>query len=358
MIKKYGRLCVFMLLMVFMSFSLMGCGQTDKPSSGGDSSTEVINLKIADTYPPTAVNYKIMTEIFIPKLEESGKIKVTYYPGGEIGKAEDMLGLIQGGTTDIGYVSPGFVAGALPLSSVFSLPMEFNSDNVFSSKVVWRLVNEEPLKSEFQKQGVKPIYLSMNPPGEIFMAEIPVALPKDIKGKIIRGGGGDANEVLKLFGCSVVSISTNDLYEALQRGTIDGMNYNFGSLLPYSLEEVTKYATDGLDLGSLAAIYLMNLEKYNSLSPEIQKIIDEAGQLAVNEQAARYAAEAKAGKEEFTKVGGTIHVLNQEEKAEWAAIAGKAKDDWIKKMEERGFSQARSAYDTMQAIKKQVSEGK
>lgn len=345
---------LFMVIgLAVMCLVIAACGQSGSQPAKSDSSG-VVKLKIADTYPPTAVNYKVMKEIFIPALERSGKIKVEYYPGGEIAKAEDMLELVQDGTVDIAYVSPGFVAGALPLSSVISLPMEFGSDNKVASDIVWELVKRDPLKGEFEKRGVKPVYLSMNPCSEIFMKDKPVALPKDIKGMTIRGGGGDANETLVLMGASVVGIATNDLYESLQKGTISGMSYNFGSLLPYSLEEVTKFATDGADLGSLVAIYLMNLKRWNSLPPDIQEIIRQAGDLAVKEQAARYAAEVEAGKAGFQKKGGVIHKLTDQEKQEWKSAVSVAKDQWIKKMEGRGFKQAKQAYDELQAVKKQL----
>jgi len=341
------------LIIALVCMPLAACG---KSSGTPEAETKkIVNLKIADTYPPTAVNYKVMTEIFIPALEGSGQFKVTYYPGGEIGKAEDMLELVRGGTTDIAYVSPGFVSGALPLSSVFTLPMEFNADNAFASEAVWELLKREPLKSDFEKQGVKPIYLSMNPASEIFTSAKQVKVPKDLKGMIIRGGGGDANETLNILGASVVSIATNDLYEAMQRKTIEGMSYNFGSLVPYSLHEVSKYATDGIDLGSLAAIYFINIKTWNSLTPEQQKIIEDAGLKAVKEQAARYKAEVENGKKKFAEAGGTIHVLTAEEKALWAEALKPATEAWIKRMETRGETQARKAYEEMQAVKKAVS---
>ncbi len=355
MLKHVRHLGMFLGLSLLCLF-LAACSQSGSSPSGSNTSagTGVVKIKIADTYPPTAVNYKIMKEIFIPTIEKNGKIKVEYFPGGEVARAEDMLDLVQDGTVDIAYVSPGFIAGALPLSSVASLPMEFNADNKFASKVIWELLHREPLKGEFEKRGVKPVYLSVNPSSEIFTRAKAVSLPQHLKGMTIRGGGGDANETITLLGASVVGIATNDLYEALQKGTIEGMSYNFGSLLPYSLEEVTKYATDGADLGSLLAIYLMNLKKWNSLSPEQQEIIMKAGDLAVQEQSQRYAKEVEAGKAGFVKAGGVIRTLTAEEKQLWKTAVSPAQEQWLKKMESRGFSQARKAYDEMQAIKQQM----
>src|SRR5690606_24905630 len=77
-----------------------GTSSTSTPASGpandGSSSTGAgetsspITLKLADTFPTTHGMNRVTNEVFIKKLEESGKVKIEYYPAGQMGKAEDM----------------------------------------------------------------------------------------------------------------------------------------------------------------------------------------------------------------------------------------------------------------------------
>jgi TRAP-type C4-dicarboxylate transport system substrate-binding protein len=51
-----------------------------------------------------------------------GAVEFEYYPGEQLGKANDILSLTQTGVIDVGYVATSYISEKLPLSSVAELP--------------------------------------------------------------------------------------------------------------------------------------------------------------------------------------------------------------------------------------------
>ena len=52
----------------------------------------------------------------------NGKVKVTFYPGGALGKAPDLYGLAEKGIADIIYTLHDYTPGRFPMTTVFELP--------------------------------------------------------------------------------------------------------------------------------------------------------------------------------------------------------------------------------------------
>jgi len=343
----------------FLSVALVGCGGSG-PASGdnvGDTgssadSAEVITLNIADHLNQGHLVYDTVLDTFIPELEKSGKIKVEYFPGQQLGKTEDMFDLVLSGVAHIGYVYAGVVEGHIPLTTVFSLPGEF--ENATEAKEVYQELVNGVLASEYDKLGIVPIAVTATDPYQFFTVDKQVKLPEDLAGLKLRTVGGTADEVLVNLGVSVVSMTPAELYEALQRGVLDGTTYSFATAMSHHLEEVTKYATDGVQLGNGALFYFMSKEKFESFSPEIQQIILEAGAKFSDAVAQRYDEVTKQNQQKYAEAGGTIYTLTEEDKKAWEEALASAAELWIQKMESKGIDNAREVYDEMQRVKEQV----
>ena len=348
---RHNFLC-FLVGAVLSLLPVMGEGAEPKHTPP-KAESGVVTLKLADTFPVTHLFNKITREIFIKKLEESGKIKVLYYPAGQMGKAEDMVELVRRGVVDIAYASPGFVAGQMPLSTVTILPDLFNTAQE-GTEVLWQLCHGV-LKSEYESKGVIPIIASSTPSYEIFTLKKQVKVPNDLKGMKVRGGGGDADVTLTLLGTKVVSLVSAEIYEAFQRGVIDGVSISFVSGFSYKVTELAKYATAGANLGSISTYHLMSLKSFKSLPQDLQKLIEDAGYAATMESGKRWEAQDKEVREYFVrKKGGVIYKLTPEDKKAWVEGYKDAGDMWVKSLESKGFPMARQVLNETERIAKQV----
>lgn len=115
------------------------------------------------------------------------------------------------------------------------------------------------------------------------MTNFPVNSVADLKGKKIAASGPRA-DLLKAMGAVPVNVTSSEMYTALQRGTVDGITYPPYTGLSYKFFEVLKYVIwPGITVPSMSEV-LLNLNAWNKLPKEYQKILDEEGyNMFVNE---------------------------------------------------------------------------
>ncbi|MDP2931640.1 MAG: TRAP transporter substrate-binding protein DctP, partial [Chloroflexota bacterium] len=101
-----------------------------------------------------------------------------------------------------------------------------------------------------------------------------VEKPADFKGQKIAAAGWVSNALIPL-GITPVSIPVSDYYTAAQTGTIDGLIRSPGGAVEFKLWEVLKYAVDHA-ISSAAGVAVMNMNTWNGLSPEFQKVITDS----------------------------------------------------------------------------------
>jgi TRAP-type C4-dicarboxylate transport system substrate-binding protein len=314
--------------------------------SANIAGAEPIILKIADSFPQGHVIYDTVMNVMIPALEEGGKIKVEYYPANQLGQMKDVIEAVRGGVADIGYVAPGVVAGRMPATNILSLPGLFPSGEDLAE--VFTEMSNGTLKREYDSLGIKIIMASGTPSYQFFTADKPVRLPEDAVGLKLRGGGGDADDYLRAMGVSIVNLPASQMYESIQRGVIDGALYLHATAASNHLEEVTKYATEGAPMMSLLALYFVDQRKWDSWPDDIKEIVSRAGAKSAVWMGQEYDRRNITGRDAFLKAGGQITTLNEEEVAAWRQSFKDAPEEFLEKLEDRGFTYVRDVYADLQ----------
>lgn len=334
------------LALILMLVAAVGCGSTPATQtntqggsgSNNGSNAKTMTLKVADSLPTSNSISVDGVQVWMKKVEEltGGKVKFQYFPNEQLGKAGDMLELARSGTADIAYVVPSYIAGKLPLSQVVELPAAFES-SALGSKLFWQMV-QGPLLDEYLKNGVRPVWAFTNPPHEVFNTKKEVKVPDDLKGLKIRTAGGLQTITAQLLGAVPVSKSPTELYEAMQHGVVDGAIFPVHSLAPYKIDELAKYATNGSDVGSLGFTLSINEKLWESLPPDIQKAMIQAGDFASeNIGKAMDANRAKQLQEASTKYGMKVYNLTPEEKQKWKEAMAGVEQEWLKQMKSQGL---------------------
>jgi TRAP-type C4-dicarboxylate transport system substrate-binding protein len=101
----------------------------------------------------------------------------------------------------------------------------------------------------------------------------PVRTLDDLKGMKIRTGGGPQADSIKALGAVPVTIGAADVYTALERKTVDGLLFPWEAVKAFRIYDVTKYHSS-LALWAGDEYVIMNQKKWQSLPPDIQKIIE------------------------------------------------------------------------------------
>jgi TRAP-type C4-dicarboxylate transport system substrate-binding protein len=158
--------------------------------------------------------------------------------------------------------------GRFPVSEAVDLPLGFTSAKV-ASLTLYDLV-EKYRPKEFEK--VKILTLFTCPPTN-FMTKTPVKSLKDLKGMELRVAGTSA-EVVKRLGGSPVAMPQSETPEAIQKGVVKGMVSSLEILQDFKFAAYTPYATIA-NLPVVTFAVVMNQEKWNSLPPDVKKVLDE-----------------------------------------------------------------------------------
>src|SRR5213079_1031620 len=100
----------------------------------------------------------------------------------------------------------------------------------------------------------------------------------DVKGLKIRGGSREMDLMLKQAGGIISSVPSNEIYAAMQTGSLDAAVTSSTSLISFRLEEISKAVTSGKS-GSFWFMFeplLMSKQVFDSLPAAQQKAIEEA----------------------------------------------------------------------------------
>ncbi len=112
--------------------------------------------------------------------------------------------------------------------------------------------------------------------GEHIWSKVPLNSVEDLKGLKIRSGGV-ASRSFQLLGAAPVSLPGSEVYQALQRGTVDAaewttlpVNYGFG------LAEVTDYVVTPSYSGGATYDWVANLDAWNALPDHLKQVVEAA----------------------------------------------------------------------------------
>ncbi|MCK5165105.1 MAG: TRAP transporter substrate-binding protein [Desulfobacula sp.] len=240
--------------------------------AAGPAMGKSVELKLAHFMPSMHVQHVKAFEPFAKTVAElsKGEVTVKIYPSGQLGNPKTMVDSIRMGITDIGFVLPSYVPGRFQRSSVFELPFVFNSA-VHVAKGFYDLYDEY-LAEDYKD--FKVLWVLSAPLSQVHTTEKPLLSINDFKGRKIRGGNALESKAIKLLGGNPVGMPISELSISLQKGVVDGCFTPYAALKSHKLIDVSKHITEFNFSGALMCV-LMNKKKWNSLSADAKKIIDQ-----------------------------------------------------------------------------------
>jgi TRAP-type C4-dicarboxylate transport system substrate-binding protein len=301
---------------------------------------------------PTSVNAIIP---WIKKMNElsQGRLSITFYNPNAIAPSTQVFASTVAGAVDIGASSTVWVPGKFNLSEVVQLPFLFNGAES-ASLTMWELYKRFPEWREESKE-VKMLWQWASALFQIHTVKKPVRTLEDLKGLRIISWAASTNNVLKVLGANPVNGNPVDTYLALERGMADGVCCPLAPLRSFKISDVAKHHTI-VNLYASGFWAGMNRLKWNSLPPDLQKIIedsvgDKMAQLCgktLDEGAIQDSIWMKEQKHSF-------YVLSPAEKEKWRERLKPITEEWLKKMEEKGYRNVREIYRTAVSLGKQYS---
>jgi len=310
-----------------------------------------IKLTLADQNSATAWGPVHALQPWVKQIEDAtkGKVKVEVYPAQTLVKGPDMWKAVRSGVVDIGWCFHGYWADMTPLADVIALPFLPVKSSEQASEVLWKLYEKYPaIQKEFSE--VQPLLLYTTSPYFLLTTKKQVKTLDDIKGMKIRIPGGPPTEMVKALGAVPTPIPMPDMYQALDKGVVDGMGVPWEAIEGFRLYEVSKYTT----MAPLNVVYFSlcaNKQKWASLPKDVKDaIMSVSGLTGAKFWGKNFFDIAEQGARDKMKAGNyelVSYALPPDELAKWQKVAGEPLwEEWVKKMEGKGHKEAREILNT------------
>jgi len=314
---------------------------------------KVIEIKAATWHP---VPHRLTEDAFKwygKEIEKrtNGRVKFKWFLGGSLVKAFNSYEALRTGLVDWVVMGTFTFMHQFPITEGLGLPFVVDSAR-HAAAVGWEMYQTIPeMKEEYSQvkllgvcsTAIMNLALKMGPPPRNL---------EELKGLKVAAISGPCVEMLKLLGTAPRFIKPMDSYVSLQRGVVDGGLWPDAPLRSYRLIEYTKYYTRaGFIVGPMG--YAMNLNKWNQLPPDIQKVFEDLSGSAGCLVGTTLTNESEWVVEALKKRGDTFYDVPPEEKAKWAKKVEPMYDKWIAKLNAKGWD-GQAIFDKMMAISKRL----
>lgn len=305
---------------------------------------KVYKFKLDSVDPATSVA-TVGLERFINNVHKAsgGRIEITPFYGATLGSFMDNYDNLLLGVSDIAWSNAPLYAGRMPVYEGASCPMLGVTNAVAASNMLWEMYETSPeLQSDFKN--VKVIALHSTGLYTFCSAKKPIA-PDSFKGSKVRVSGIMPNLFTTALGATPMTTNSNEVYEAVQKGLVDMLSWDWTGLTNYALYEQIKYGCNlGYSFGP--QYFLMNLNSYNSLPDDLKKVIDDcSGAELCHSIGVDWEERSMESMQKCIDNGVEIINVTDDVIKLWKEAAEKVQEQWIEKMNDAGYDGAKIIND-------------
>src|SRR6266516_5802722 len=266
-------------------------------------------------------------------------LEVQVYPGASLFKPNDQWNAMVNGQLDISSFPLDYASGKVGAFSATLMPAL-----VRNHERATRL-NESPFMKEIKAKIDKAGVITLSDAwlaGAVASKRACIRKPEDIKGLKIRSAGPTFAAMWQQAGASIVSIPSNEVYNALQTGVAGATDTSTGSFVSFRIYEQVKCLTAPGE-NALWFMYepvLMSKKSFSRLNKSQQDALLKAGK----KSEAYFAREAKGLDDEMVKVFKANRV-------EVVTLTAAEYDQWVKVARQSSYAEfAKEVPDGRQLI--------
>ena len=295
-------------------------------------------LRVADSFPQ---GHYIIREMLDPWMAEvtkrtNGAVTFDHFPAQQMGKAADILAMTQAGAIDIGYVSPSYSSDKMPFSAVAELPGA-SKTSCEGTLAYWKLAQEGILNTlDFKPNHIRILLALVLPQYHILTSRTVINTLEDAKGLKLRSTGGAQDLALRTLGAVPVRMAAPDAYEALSRGTLDGLLFPLESVVSYGMDKLVRQGTLGVGFGSFVVTYSISEALWNRLSPEVREAMISAGDDIVPKTCAQVQKAESESQGKLAAGGVTFTEIGPDARQQFEGMLSRVSSEWAENLDKRG----------------------
>jgi TRAP-type transport system periplasmic protein len=300
-----------------------------------------ITLKFHTFMAPMSNVWLSMHKPWMEKVEKDsgGRIKFEGYPAMQLGGTPVQLyDQAKDGVVDVVWTLPGNTAGRFPRVEVFELPFMMNNAEA-TSKAYWEYVQTQA-PDEFKDTHV--LALHVHGPGMFHAKDKQIRNVNDLKGMKVRGPTRQVTKMLGSVGATPVGMPLPQIPDALSKGTIDACVIPWEVVPSVKVHELTKFHSEfpstGPALYTTTFVMAMNKAKYDSLAPDLKKVIDANSGLATSAWLGKtQQGNDPIGRKSATDRGNAIYTMTAADTEEFLKRSAAIDDEWVADMGKRNY---------------------
>src|SRR6266850_7782928 len=254
-------------------------------------------------------------------------LEVQVYPGASLFKPNEQWNALVNGQLDMSSFPLDYASGKVRAFGATLMPglvrnherAQRMNDSAFMKSI----------KAQIDKAGVS-VLADAWLAGAIASKKGCIRKPDDIKGLKVRSAGPTFASMWQSAGASIVSIPSNEVYNALQTGVADATDTSSGSFVSFRIYEQVKCLTAPGD-NALWFMYepvLMSKKSFNRLNKKQQEVLLQAGRKSQE----FFAKEAKGLDDEMVKIF-------KDHKVEVITLTPAEYDQWLKVAEKSSYAE-------------------
>jgi len=261
----------------------------------------------------------------------NGKITMPVFVSGELGlNRESTPVAVKNDLIQMAYVSCGHIAGTFPHLNVFAMPFLMGSvDGPLPDGNKMAAAVQDISEREFAKLGIAPALFWIESPTQL-ISTVKIDDVSAMDGVKCRAWDESTSDILTRLGAVPIIMGIGEAYLSMQRGVVDAVITGGVAMNSYSLTELAKdlYL---INMPPSSDYLIYNIEWFNSLPAEYQKIISEEWDNLDKLLDKNQGPENEKAFDDMRAAGVTLHELRPEEVAGMVEAVKTLWDDWAAK---------------------------
>jgi TRAP-type C4-dicarboxylate transport system substrate-binding protein len=241
------------------------------------AAAQEVTLRIHTFMPPVANPVRHFLIPWAEKVtkESNGRIKAQVFPAMQLGgNPAQLLQQVRDGVVDAIWTLPGFTPGIIVKDEVFELP--FVHRNTRSTVMALQDFSEQHLQKELAPYHPLLVHAQA---GSLYMTKNTINTVEDFKGLKLRTPSRTSAWIVEAVGGAPVQVALPELAPMLSKGTVSGaiLTYEIAPAVKMQdlVDQFTTFAGNQPRMGTTVFMFLMNKAKYESLPPDLKKVIDD-----------------------------------------------------------------------------------
>jgi len=191
----------------------------------------------------------------------------------------------------------------------------------------------------YEKAGLVCLSRFLTTPYYVFTTRREIRTLKDLSGLRLKTPGAPGTAYLKALGAQGINVSTWDVYEALSKGTLDGVIHAPAYIQTAKWNELGKpgyLIMGGAGVSGSSSSLVINKKVYESLAPDLRKVLDVAGEHWGYNISKAYDDLSATAISDFKKAKMVISTFSAEDQERLKSLAGPVWDNWVAENQSKG----------------------